>query len=167
MHSWSSPFGGSAKTATRFETPLCTTSAASSAPAPPESSDKTMMSADATGSVTTSAHPAARRTGSRRERIATIANAPNASTTRIEAHLGHLKVILGFIRSLHAIPPREPDFPYSGSYGLATRRPLAPHVDGGRIEGGLDVRRIEFLDHLDTGAAVLGDLVDVRAFHQA
>jgi hypothetical protein len=28
----------------------------------------------------------------------TIANAANASTTRIGAHLGHLKIILGFIR---------------------------------------------------------------------
>ena len=101
MYSWSSPLGGSAKTATRFDTPLCTRSAASSAPAPPESSDKTMMSADVTGSFTTSAHPAARRTGSRREGIATIANAANASTTRIGAHLGQLKIILGFIGSLN------------------------------------------------------------------
>jgi hypothetical protein len=45
MNSWSSPLGGSIKTATRFETPLCTRSAASSAPAPSESSDKRMMSA--------------------------------------------------------------------------------------------------------------------------
>ena len=91
MNSWSSPLGGSAKTATRFETPLCTRSAASSAPAPSESIDKTMMSAGATGSSTTSAHPAARKTGSRRERIATIANAANASAARIVAHLGHPK----------------------------------------------------------------------------
>jgi hypothetical protein len=60
-----------------------------------------MMSADATGSFTTSAHPAARGTGSRRERIATIANATTASTTTSEAHLGHLKIILGFIWLLH------------------------------------------------------------------
>src|SRR5712664_706302 len=85
MNSWSSPLGGSIKTATRFEMPLCTRSAASSAPAPPESSDTTMMSVDATGSFTTSAHPAARRTGSRRERTATIANAANATTTTIGA----------------------------------------------------------------------------------
>ena len=101
MNSWSTPSGGSINTATRLEMPLCTRSAASSAPAPSESSDKTMMSAEATGSFTTSAHPAARRTGSRRERIATIANAATASTTTIEAHLGHLKIILGFIRLLH------------------------------------------------------------------
>jgi hypothetical protein len=101
MNSWSSPLGGSIKTATRLDTPLCTRSAASSAPAPPESSDKTMMSADATGSFTTSAHPAARRTGSRRERMATIANAANATTTRIGVHLGQLKIILGFIGSLN------------------------------------------------------------------
>src|SRR5271155_4292527 len=81
--------------------PLCTRSAASSAPAPSESSDKTMMSAGATGSFTTSAHPAACRTGSRRERIATIANAANASTTKIGAHLAHLKIIPRFIKLLH------------------------------------------------------------------
>src|SRR5271165_26825 len=101
MNSWSTPSGGSINTATRLEMPLCTRSAASSAPAPSESSDKTMMSAEATGSFTTSAHPAARRTGSRRELIATIANAATASTTTIEAHLGHLKILRGFIRLLH------------------------------------------------------------------
>ena len=108
MNSWPTLLGGPTKTATRFEMPLCTRSAASSAPAPSESSDKTMMSADATGSFTTSAHPAARRTGSRMDRIAMIANAANARTARIgEAHLGHLKIILGFIRLLHesAISP--------------------------------------------------------------
>ncbi len=31
----------------------------------------------------------------------------------------------------------------------------------------LDVRGVVFLDHLNAGAAVLGDLVDVRTFHQA
>ena len=45
MNSKSSPLGGSIKTATRVEMPLRTRSAASSAPAPPDSSDKTMMSA--------------------------------------------------------------------------------------------------------------------------
>jgi hypothetical protein len=29
------------------------------------------------------------------------------------------------------------------------------------------VRRVVFLDHLHAGAAVLGDLIDVCAFHQA
>ena len=99
---WSPAVGGSIKTATRFEMPLCTRSAASSAPAPPDSNDKTMMSADATGSFTTSTHPAARRTGSRRERIATIANATNASTTRIGTHLGNLKIIC-----LHPVTARK------------------------------------------------------------
>ena len=66
-------------------------SAASSAPAPPESIDATMTSAGATGSfLMTSAHPAARNTGSRSGRIATIANAANASAIRIRVHLGHL-----------------------------------------------------------------------------
>ncbi len=45
---------------------------------------------------------------------------------------------------------------------------LWPHdVDGGGIEVGLDVRRVIFFDHLDAGAAVFGDLVDVGTFHQA
>jgi hypothetical protein len=57
-----------------------------------------MMSADAIGSFTTSAHPAALRTGSRSERTATIANAANATATRIGAHLGRREIILGFIR---------------------------------------------------------------------
>ena len=96
MNSWSSPLGGSIKTATRFEMLLCTRSAASSAPAPPEASDTTMTSADATGSFMTSAHPAARKTGSQRERIETIANAANASTTNIGTHLGHMKIIFGY-----------------------------------------------------------------------
>ena len=30
-----------------------------------------------------------------------------------------------------------------------------------------EVRRVEFLDHLDAGAAVLRDLINVRAFHEA
>jgi hypothetical protein len=94
MNSWSSPLGGSVKTATRFEIPLCTRSAASSAPAPPESSDKTTKSAEAMGSFTTSAHPAVRRTGSRREGIETIANAAKVSTAKIGAHLVRLKIIL-------------------------------------------------------------------------
>jgi hypothetical protein len=37
----------------------------------------------------------------------------------------------------------------------------------GLIPGGSYVRRVVFLDHLDTRAAVLSDLVDVGAFHQA
>jgi len=44
MNSWSSPLGGSAKTATRVAMPLCTRSAASSAPAPPIPGTMTMMS---------------------------------------------------------------------------------------------------------------------------
>ena len=45
---------------------------------------------------------------------------------------------------------------------------LGPHdVDRGGVEVRLDVRRVIFLNHLDAGAAVFGDLVDVRALHQA
>ena len=115
MNSWSSPLGGSIKIATRFEMPLCTRSAASSAPAPPDPGDTTMMSADTTGSFTTSAHPAARRTGSRRERTATIENAANATTTTIGAHLRRREIILGFIRLLHesAMSPAGEHWPCS------------------------------------------------------
>src|SRR5258708_37026273 len=45
---------------------------------------------------------------------------------------------------------------------------LRPHdVDGGGVELGLDMGGVVFLDHLDAGAAVFGDLVDVGTFHQA
>ena len=45
---------------------------------------------------------------------------------------------------------------------------FGPHdVDRGGVKIRLDMRRIVFLDYLDAGAAVFGDLVDVRAFHQA
>ena len=103
MNSLSSALGGSVKTATRVAMPLCTRSVASSAPAPPESSDRTMISADATSSLTTSAHPAARRTDSRREGTATIAAAAYATTTGIGAHLGRREIMLGFMGSLHEV----------------------------------------------------------------
>ena len=94
MNSWSSPLGGSGKTATRVAMPPCTRSAASSAPAPPEASDTTMMSAGATGSLTTSIHPRARRTGSRMEEKATKGAAATPTNTRIETHLGGRKLIM-------------------------------------------------------------------------
>ena len=40
-------------------------------------------------------------------------------------------------------------------------------VDRGGGEIRLDVRRVILLDHLDAGAAVFGDLVDVGTSHQA
>jgi hypothetical protein len=82
MNSRSSSLGGSVKIATRFEMPACTRSAASSNPAAPESTDRTMTSAGVIGSLMTSAHPAARRTGSRMGRTARHANAVNATNTR-------------------------------------------------------------------------------------
>jgi hypothetical protein len=86
------------KTATLAAIPLWTRSAASSAPAPEESSDMTMMSAGATGSLTTSAHPAARRTGSRTERTKTMAAAANAGTINsIAPHLGRRGVMLDIL----------------------------------------------------------------------
>ena len=42
-----------------------------------------------------------------------------------------------------------------------------PHVDGRGVEHVLDVRGVEFLDHLHAGAAVLGDLINVRPLHQS
>src|ERR1022692_3168527 len=41
-----------------------------------------------------------------------------------------------------------------------------PYVDRGGVETVLEVGRVVFLDHLDAGAAVLRDLVNVRAFHE-
>ena len=48
----------------------------------------------------------------------------------------------------------------SDRFGLAD-------IDRRGVEARFDVGGVVFLDHLDAGAAVLGDLVDVRAFHQA
>jgi hypothetical protein len=68
-------------------------------PAPPESSDTILMSAGASGSLTTSAHPAARRTGSRTEGIATMATAANAkgriSAARSSSFGFHLQISPG------------------------------------------------------------------------
>ena len=69
--------------ATRLASPLCTRSAASRTPAPPESLDMTMTSAGATGSLTTSAHPAARKIGSRKTAAATVVAMTSARTMRI------------------------------------------------------------------------------------
>jgi hypothetical protein len=77
----------SAKTATRVAMPLFTRSAASGAPAPSVSSDTTMISAGATVSLTTSAHPAARRSGRRAGVTVRIAAAANATAPRIKTHL--------------------------------------------------------------------------------
>ena len=55
------------------------------------------MSAGATGSLTTSAHPAARKNGSRTERTATIATTANATITRIGTQLSRLERMLKFI----------------------------------------------------------------------
>src|ERR1700730_11349609 len=40
------------------------------------------------------------------------------------------------------------------------------YVDRGGVEGVLQVGGVVFLDHLDTGAAVLRNLIYVRAFHE-
>src|SRR5216683_6468040 len=41
-----------------------------------------------------------------------------------------------------------------------------PYVDRGGVETVLEVGRVIFLDHLNAGAAVLRDLINVRAFHE-
>jgi hypothetical protein len=47
------------------------------------------------------------------------------------------------------------------------RRLWLPYINSRCVQRVLDVRRVELLDHLHAGAAVLSDLVDVGAFHQA
>jgi hypothetical protein len=39
-------------------------------------------------------------------------------------------------------------------------------IHRGRIDHVLDMRRVKFLDHLNTGTAVFGELVDVGPFHE-
>src|SRR5262249_55950253 len=96
MNSWSSStVGGSVKTATRVAMPLLTRSAASSAPASLESRETTITSAGASGSLTTSARPAARRIVSLTEGTATMAAVVNPTTTRIGEHLGRRELMLG------------------------------------------------------------------------
>src|ERR1035437_9210004 len=41
-----------------------------------------------------------------------------------------------------------------------------PYVDRGGVEAVLEVGSGVFFDHLNAGAAVLGDLINVRALHQ-
>src|ERR1035441_6830720 len=41
-----------------------------------------------------------------------------------------------------------------------------PYVDRGGVEAVLEVGSVVFLDHLNAGAAVLRDLINVRAFHE-
>src|ERR1017187_770265 len=41
-----------------------------------------------------------------------------------------------------------------------------PNIDCGGVENVLQVGSVIFLDHLNVGAAVLRDLIDVRAFHE-
>ena len=40
------------------------------------------------------------------------------------------------------------------------------NVDEGRIDHILEMRRVVFLDHLDAGAAVLGDLIDISSLQK-
>jgi hypothetical protein len=56
-----------------------------------------MMSAGATDSLTTSAHPAARKIGSRTVGTAATTATANATTARIRTHLGHRDFILEFM----------------------------------------------------------------------
>jgi hypothetical protein len=56
-----------------------------------------------------------------------------------------------------------------GFLGLAcdARSAGAHHVNGSCVERGLDMSGVEFLDHFHARAAVLRDLINVCAFHQA
>ena len=49
---------------------------------------------------------------------------------------------------------------------LVFLRLLPPNVDRRGVEAVLEVGSVVFLDHLDAGAAVLRDLINVRAFHE-
>src|ERR1700722_14800180 len=57
--------------------------------------------------------------------------------------------------------------PYHGPCAKTTLASTLAHVDRGGVERVLEVRSVEFLDHLDARAAVLRDLVDVGAFEEA
>ena len=75
--------------------------------------------------------------------------------------------------SLGRVPPRAATDTQPRS-GFLVRVTLAgsarwlglADVDGRCIEGVFDMRSVILLDHFDAGAAILGDLVNVRAFHQ-
>ena len=44
---------------------------------------------------------------------------------------------------------------------------LGPNdIDGGGVKRVLDVRGVELLDHLHAGAAVLGNLIDIRPLRE-
>ena len=49
--------------------------------------------------------------------------------------------------------------------GLAFVLVRAYDIDRGSVQPGLDVRRIILFYHLDAGAAVFGDLIDLGTFH--
>jgi hypothetical protein len=57
------------------------------------------------------------------------------------------------------------DFEFSA--GFVSFSVSAPDVDRDGIELRLDMCRVILFDHLDTGAVVFRDLVDVGPFHQA
>jgi hypothetical protein len=63
---------------------------------------------------------------------------------------------------------RPPRFGCSPARGLpAAETPSgAPNIDNRGIHRVLDMRRVEIFDHLNTRAAVLGDLINVRSLHE-
>jgi len=69
---------------------------------------------------------------------------------------------LSIVDGLNVRDTRLSNYPEDGT----VRKRLAA-VDRCGVDARLDVRGVIFLDHLDAGAAVFGDLVDVRAFHEA
>lgn len=52
------------------------------------------------------------------------------------------------------------------SLPIAARPPGLTRVDDGSVQCGLDMRRVELLDHFDARAAVFGNSVDVCTFHE-
>jgi hypothetical protein len=66
----------------------------------------TMMSAGATGSLTTSAHPAARKTGTRTEGTATMAAAADATSARGSVHVDRQE-LMSSERLTHPIAPPD------------------------------------------------------------
>ncbi len=79
----------------------------------------------------------------------------------LPSELGRWPVFTGFpSRSARFLAPAFASFTFPLDGALH-------HVDGGSIKHRLDVSGIEFLDHLDAGAAVLGDLIDVCTLHKA
>src|SRR5262245_31597527 len=117
--------------------PLCTRSAASSEPAPPESIDMTMMSAGSISSLTTSALPAACRIGLRTLGKTPVAVAAKATATSGEAHLSRENFVLRLIHGprnaagkTRLLGDAADTAPHSIATGSGSRKDAHIHVPG-------------------------------------